>query len=179
MGAIFALIDYCVSGTSASLWVGAGLLAMALFMDIADGHVARMRGEASGLGRELDSLADVVSFGVAPAVVGYAFGFRGGWDLVCLTFFVTCGISRLARFNVTATKLSDASGKVRYFEGLPIPTSLLLAGLFFALTFTGHSGDDAPLGVLELGPAKLHPLALLYVAHGAAMISKTLRIPKP
>lgn len=179
MGAIFALIDYCVSSAPASLWVGAAFLALALLMDIADGHVARIRHESSAVGRELDSLADVVSFGVAPAVVGYAFGFRGGWDLACLTFFVACGISRLARFNVTASSLSDASGKVRYFEGLPIPSSLLLAGFLFALAFAGYSGDAAPLGVFELGPANFHPLAALYLVQGAAMISKTLRIPKP
>ena len=54
------------------------------------------------LGADLDSLADVISFGVAPAVLGFTLGLRGGWDMLSLTYFVVCGVSRLARFNVTA-----------------------------------------------------------------------------
>jgi CDP-diacylglycerol---serine O-phosphatidyltransferase len=177
--AIFALIDHCMSGKMSMLWLGAALMLVALLMDIADGRIARVRNESSAVGRELDSLADVVSFGVAPAVLGYAYGFRGGWDLLCLILFVACGISRLARYNVTASALSDASGKVRYYEGLPIPSSLLLAGLLIGLSVAGYARESAPLGVVQLGPASFHPLAALYLLHGFAMISKTLRIPKP
>ncbi len=54
----------------------------------------------------------------------------GGRDIVCLPYLVVCGVSRLARFNVTAAELSDsATGKVKYFEGTPIPTSILIVGL--------------------------------------------------
>ena len=80
----------------------------------------------SVLGSDLDSLADVVSFGVAPAVLGFTLGLRGAWDIVILAYFVVCGISRLARFNVTAAALTGASGKVEYFEGTPIPTSIVI-----------------------------------------------------
>ena len=59
----------------------------------------------SVLGADLDSLADVISFGVAPAVLGFTLGLRGGWDMVILTYFVVCGVSRLARFNVTSSAL--------------------------------------------------------------------------
>ena len=68
-----------------------------------DGYVARLnRTRQSVLGADLDSLADVISFGVAPAVLGFTLGLRGGWDMLVLTYFVVCGVSRLARFNVTA-----------------------------------------------------------------------------
>ncbi len=179
MGAVFAFIDYCATDRSASFWIGVCLLPVALLMDVLDGRVARGRNEMSDVGRELDSLADIVSFGVAPAVLGYAFGLRGGWDVACLTLFVACGIGRLARYNVTAASLSDAAGKVRYFEGLPIPSSLLIATLLAALGAAGYWHEDAPLGALRLGPAQWHPLSALYLLHGAAMISKTLRVPKP
>ena len=101
---------------------------VALLFDFADGRVARRRGEHSPFGQELDSLADTVSFGVAPAALGYGLGLRGGLDIIILIFFVACGISRLARYNVTASQLSDDSGKVKYFEGTPIPSSLVLVG---------------------------------------------------
>jgi CDP-diacylglycerol---serine O-phosphatidyltransferase len=179
MGASLAFVRYVAGEGVGSFWLGAALLPVALLMDILDGRVARWRGEASEIGRELDSLADIVSFGVAPAIMGFAVGLRGAWDLVCLTIFVACGISRLARYNVTATKLSDDSGKVRYFEGMPIPSSLLLAVLFAALFGAGRVQEALPFGSIALGPELLHPLALVYVLHGAAMVSKTLRIPKP
>src|SRR5215467_2825125 len=85
-----------------------GLLPVALGFDMADGFVARWRHQHSGFGQELDSLADIVSFGVAPIVIAYGLGMRGGWDALIFLFFVGCGISRLARFNITAAELSDA-----------------------------------------------------------------------
>lgn len=178
MGAVLAFLRFCTDGQPSSFWIGAFLLPVALLFDVLDGRVARLRNEASALGRELDSLADVISFGVAPAVMGFAVGLRGGWDLLCLLVFVACGISRLARYNVTAETLSDARGKVKYFEGFPIPSSLLIALALAILVAIGHPPHMA-LGVVSLGPADLHWLALVYVFHGAAMISKTLRIPKP
>jgi CDP-diacylglycerol--serine O-phosphatidyltransferase len=156
-----------------------GLLPAALGFDIADGLVARRRHQHSGFGQELDSLADIVSFGVAPVVIAYGLGMRGGWDALIFLFFVGCGISRLARFNITTAALADATGKVPYFEGLPIPSSLGLALILAACFYTGHVGDQLPLGVVTLAAVHWHPLSLLYLAHGCAMISKTLRIPKP
>jgi len=178
-GAILAFMDYCVSGMLRSFWIGSGLIPFALVMDILDGRVARLRKEVSPLGQELDSLADIVSFGVAPVAMGFAAGMRGGWDSLCFAVFVACGIGRLARYNVTATTLADATGKVRYFEGLPIPSSLLLVVLIFVLALTGNWQAALPFGSFALGPMSFHPLALIYVAQGMAMISKTLRVPKP
>ena len=178
-GAVLAFMQFLLSGDLRYYWLGGGLLPFALVMDVLDGRIARWRHKASPLGLQLDSLADVVSFGVAPAAMGFATGLRGGWDMPLLLYFVGCGISRLARYNVSASSLSDDQGKVTHFQGMPIPTSLLLAAILAGLTATGHSANASPLDVLELGPWQLHPVALLYFIHGSAMISKTLRIPKP
>jgi CDP-diacylglycerol---serine O-phosphatidyltransferase len=179
--AIFLCLEYVDAHQQALLWVAICLLPLALVLDVLDGYVARLnRARQSRLGADLDSLADVISFGVAPAVIGYALGLRGGWDMACLTYFVVCGVSRLARFNVTASELADEStGKVKYFEGTPIPTSVILVGFLAVALALGRIHESLWLGSIRLGPATLHPLALLYVASGSAMISATLRIPKP
>ena len=144
-----------------------------------DGRIARMTNSTSAFGVEFDSLADVISFGVAPAVLGFTLGLRGGWDMVCLTYFIVCGVSRLARFNVTASSLADnRTGKVKYFEGTPIPTSLVIVGVLAIASWQGSVDSALWFGVTRIGPATLHPLTLIYVASGSAMISKTLRVPK-
>jgi CDP-diacylglycerol--serine O-phosphatidyltransferase len=179
--AIFLCLDYLADDNRRFLWSAFLLLPMALVCDVLDGYVARLnRRRQSLLGADLDSLADVISFGVAPAVLGFTLGLRGGWDMVILTYFVVCGVSRLARFNVTADALADpASGKVKYFEGTPIPTSIAIVLLLAAAFYTGHIDERLWLGAWRLGPATLHPLALVFGASGSAMISATLRIPKP
>jgi CDP-diacylglycerol--serine O-phosphatidyltransferase len=96
-----------------------------------------------------------------------------------LLYFVACGVSRLARYNVTAEALSQGSGKVRYFEGTPIPTSIVIV-LILGAAFKLDRIDGALwFGSTVIGPAELHPMSLLFVASGSAMISATLRIPKP
>lgn len=161
------------------LWAAFVLLPVAFILDALDGTVARWRRRQSVLGADLDSLADIVSFGVAPATLAFTLGMRGGWDAVVLVYFICCGISRLARFNVTAEALADESGKVRYFEGTPIPTSLALVIVLAVAFARGATGPDLWLGVIKLGPFMLHPLVLLYALSGSLMISATLRIPKP
>ena len=179
--AIFLCLDYVATGDSRWLWIAFVLLPLALVCDVLDGYVARLdRRRQSTLGGDLDSLADVISFGVAPAVLGFTIGLRGGWDMLVLTYFVVCGVSRLARFNATAAALADAStGKVKYFEGTPIPTSVLIVAVLAVAFWADRTGDAVWLGVWRIGPALLHPLTLLYAASGSAMISATLRIPKP
>src|SRR4030095_13832899 len=99
-------------------------------------------------------------------------GMRGGWDMAILAYFVVCGISRLARFNVTAVALSDATtGKVKHFEGTPIPTSVFIVLLLGAAFSRQAIDNDLWLGVIRLGPASLHPLTLVYAVSGTAMIS--------
>ena len=179
--AIFLCLDYVAADNRRFLWMAFLLLPMALVFDVLDGCVARLnRRRQSRLGADLDSLSDVISFGVAPAVLGFTLGLRGGWDMLCLTYFVVCGVSRLARFNVTSEELSDtATGKVKYFEGTPIPTSIVIVLMLGAAVALGRIDERLWFGAFRIGPALLHPLALVYVASGSAMISATLRIPKP
>src|SRR6185369_2018507 len=125
-GAVLAFMRFSVADEARYFWLGTALLPVALVMDALDGRIARHRGVASPFGQEMDSLADVVSFGVAPAAMGFAAGLRGGWDALFLIYFVGCGISRLARYNVSASAAAAAEAKVRAFEGFPIPSSLLL-----------------------------------------------------
>ncbi|MEO8009687.1 MAG: CDP-alcohol phosphatidyltransferase family protein [Betaproteobacteria bacterium] len=168
-----------VGSQSLTHFLAAAALAPAAFVcDVLDGRIARWRHTNSALGRELDSLADVISFGVAPAALGFAAGLRGMWDWMALIYFVCCGVSRLARYNVTAEKLSEAADKVTYFEGAPIPTSVLLTGVLATAAWRDRLGEDLYGGVWSLGPGDLHPLVLLFVLSGTLMISKTLRIPK-
>jgi CDP-diacylglycerol--serine O-phosphatidyltransferase len=177
-GAIFAAMRFLQEGVVRDLLVGMALIPVALIFDAVDGRVARWRKSASTLGRELDSLADVISFGVAPAALGYACGLQGGWDWVVLSYFVGCGVSRLARYNVTAEQLSGDEGKVKFFEGTPIPTSLLIVVMLAVAAFQDRIGTDVWFGMVRLGPWQLHPLVLIYALSGSLMISKTLRIPK-
>jgi CDP-diacylglycerol--serine O-phosphatidyltransferase len=179
--AIFLCLDYLAADERRFLWTAFILLPLALVLDLFDGYVARLdRRRQSIMGADLDSLADVISFGVAPAVLGYTLGLRGGWDMLILTYFVVCGVSRLARFNVTASSLADErTGKVKYFEGTPIPTSIVIVGLLAIAFWLGRVDDELWFGAWRVGPATLHPLSLIYFVSGSAMISATLRVPKP
>jgi CDP-diacylglycerol---serine O-phosphatidyltransferase len=176
---IFLCLDYIAEGRNRYFWVAYVLLFLALAFDVMDGWWARRSKRQSVIGADLDSLSDVVSFGVAPAALGFTLGLRGGWDMLILTFFVVCGISRLARFNVTALELSAGGAKVKYFEGTPIPTSIFIVMLLGVAFAREAIGEALWLGVYRIGPANVHPLTLLYGFSGAAMISATLRIPKP
>ena len=178
VGAVFCCMVYMATQEIEYFFTAAVLVPIAFIFDVLDGKVARARHEHSTLGRELDSLADVISFGVAPAALGFAAGLRGGLDWAILIYFVCCGVSRLARFNVTAETLSAGGDKVKYFEGTPIPTSVVLVGVLALAAWQGRLEEDLYFGVWNLGGWKLHPLSILFLASGSAMISKTLRIPK-
>src|SRR5260370_32502202 len=126
------------------------LIIVAAVLDALDGRVARWTHSTSEFGEEYDSLADLVSFGVAPAVLAHSWGLADfqslGWMASFL--FVVCGSMRLARFNIQ-TKVMDK----RYFVGLPIPAA---AGTIAALVLAtperlvGLRGGDGPL--VLLGP---------------------------
>jgi CDP-diacylglycerol--serine O-phosphatidyltransferase len=178
VAAVFCAMKYLGNQSLVHFYVAAALAPAALVFDVLDGRIARSRQEHSALGRELDSLADVISFGVAPAALGFAAGLQGGWDWVALLYFVCSGVSRLARYNVTAEALSAGAGKVAYFEGTPIPTSVLLVAVLAFAAWQGRLGASFYWGAWSIGPWDLHPLALLFVLSGTLMISKTLRIPK-
>ena len=176
--AMFLCLDYIALGDSRRLWAAMALMPVAFICDAADGMVARWRHRSSPYGADLDSLADIVSFGVAPAVIGYTVGLRGAWDIAILLYFVCCGIGRLARFNVTAADLMTESGKVAYFEGTPIPISLVLVGILAVAFSRGEIGASLWGGSTVLLGGTLHVMAVLYLLTGSLMIS-TIRIPKP
>jgi CDP-diacylglycerol--serine O-phosphatidyltransferase len=175
---VLMAMRFLVSRDTGDLLLAAAFAPAALVFDVLDGRVARWRHTSSALGRELDSLADVISFGVAPAALAFASGMAGAWDALVLLYFVCCGVSRLARYNVTAESLSGGGDKVAYFEGTPIPTSVLLTALLAFAAWQGRIGDAVYGGAWAVAGAALHPLVLLFALSGTLMVSKTLRIPK-
>lgn len=159
----------CFEGTDASFRRAAIAILIAVVADSLDGRVARMTRTATRFGIQLDSLADVVSFGVAPAVLGHAFILRDlrTWDGMLAAFvaflFVACGALRLARFNVMTL---DSRKPTAWFTGLPIPAAALFLALFVWVA-------------VDIGLPPAFRLAGLLVAMPAlslAMVS-TLRYP--
>ena len=176
-GALFSVLSYLQNGAVMHVYFACALVLAALVFDVLDGSVARWQHKSSALGRELDSLADIISFGVAPALIAYGCGMQGLYDRIVLAYFVACGVSRLARFNVTAEALSEGGDKVKYFEGTPIPTSIFLVGLLALAASQGAVGEHLWGGSVRLGGFTLHPLVLLFAVSGSLMISR-IRIPK-
>jgi CDP-diacylglycerol--serine O-phosphatidyltransferase len=178
VGALFSTMTYLETNDVRHVYFASALVFAALVFDVLDGRIARWRQKSSPMGQELDSLADVISFGVAPAILAYGCGMQGLYDRIVLACFVACGVSRLARYNVTAEALSEGTGKVKYFEGTPIPTSVLLVLLLAFAAWSGAVGKDLWFGVVRLAGFDLHPLVLVFALSGSLMISR-IRIPKP
>ncbi len=103
---------------------------VATVFDILDGKVARLSGSASKFGVQYDSLADLISFGIAPALLAYSWALRpyGRFGWLAAFLFVVCGALRLARFNVMS-----AAGDTKYFKGLPIPVAASVIALTILL----------------------------------------------
>jgi len=177
VGALFSVMTYLQTRDVTHLFFACALIPLALVFDVLDGRIARWRQRSSAMGRELDSLADVISFGVAPAVIAYGAGMQGFYDRIVLVFFVAAGVSRLARYNVTAEALSAGGDKVKYFEGTPIPTSLALVIVIAIAAWQGAIGDQLWFGTLQIGGLKMHPLVLMFALSGSLMVSR-IRIPK-
>jgi CDP-diacylglycerol--serine O-phosphatidyltransferase len=115
------------------------LIIFAMFFDMVDGRVARLTRTQSAFGVEIDSLADVVSFGVAPAILVYAWSLSalGSLGVFAAFAYVACGAIRLARFNVLATDTSGRPKKPsKYILGLPIPGA---AGILVSLVAANHA----------------------------------------
>jgi len=187
---VFNCGNYLLTSDQQYLWKALAYPLAGMFFDLFDGKVARWRNEASMLGQELDSLADSLSFGVAPAFCAYCIGLRTTLDTLCLTVFICCGIARLARFNATvAFAPKDETGKAKFFEGLPIPTSLGLVTLMSICVKYGHiegpggKGLGLPGGLikplLDNFDAQMHWVSLVFLVWGMAFISKSLKVPKP
>ncbi|WPC65377.1 CDP-diacylglycerol--serine O-phosphatidyltransferase [Rhodoferax ferrireducens] len=176
-GALFSMMTYLQTSDVIHIYFACGLVLAAMVFDVMDGRIARWRQKTSPMGRELDSLADIISFGVAPALIAYGCGMQGLYDRIVLTYFVACGVSRLARYNVTAEALSQGQDKVKYFEGTPIPTSLILVLLMFVAAMQGALGESLWLGQVAMAGFILHPMVLLFALSGSLMISR-IRFPK-
>src|SRR5215471_15351954 len=173
VAAIFEAMKFLRSGDERHVFGAAMLIPLALIFDVMDGRIARWRHMSSALGRELDSLADMISFGVAPAAIAFAVGLNTWVDQIVLIYFAICGLSRLARYNITADSLSSIAGRVEYFEGTPIPTSVVPLGLLMFLFYRGNLYPARHFGV------NFHwPVALFFIS-GCMMVSRTIRIPKP
>ena len=123
-----------------------------------------------------------MTFGVATAAAGFAIGLRTNVDQLFLSFYVLCGLTRLARFNVTVAMLpKDKSGKSKYFEGTPIPFACLTSSSVMAtFTFMGSIHDSLPLGTALTGTVlEFHPVAVMFFINGCLMTSRKLKVPKP
>ncbi len=173
IGAVFQAMRFLQEQDRVHIYVATALIPLAIALDVLDGRVARWRQRQSAMGREMDSLADLISFGVAPATIAYAAGLSTAADQAMLMFFAVCGLSRLARYNITAEELSGTSGKVAYYEGTPIPASILPLGILVAAF---HLDSLLPVAISGV---RFHLVSVLFVISGSLMVSKTLRIPKP
>jgi CDP-diacylglycerol--serine O-phosphatidyltransferase len=157
--------------------IAAKAIGAAVFLDGLDGRIARMTNTTSDFGREMDSLADVISFGIAPAVLAYAWGvqFIDGtlgphvrdqitrFGTFAAFLFLLCGAARLARFNIQKNPVPKNPGRPdrKYFVGLPIPAgAAMVAGVVFA-------NDGEPLGYWPFAAAWLVLLTIL----GLLMVS--------
>jgi CDP-diacylglycerol---serine O-phosphatidyltransferase len=125
----FAIVLSAHDPTPKRLYQAALAIFFGVFFDMADGRVARLTRTQSAFGVQLDSLADVITFGVAPATIVYASSLRslGMVGILVAFVYISCGAMRLARFNVLAASMPHAS---RFFVGLPIPVA---AGLMASL----------------------------------------------
>jgi CDP-diacylglycerol--serine O-phosphatidyltransferase len=160
------------------LYQAALAIFFAMFFDAFDGRVARLTKTQSQFGVELDSLADVVSFGVAPALLIYRWALAplGFFGLFVAFSFAACGALRLARFNVLAQR-SSHSGASRFFVGLPIP---LAAGMSISLVIAHHGMGDGPLPESACIPVAivLAGLAVLMVSTIRYRTFKDLKLSK-
>jgi CDP-diacylglycerol--serine O-phosphatidyltransferase len=175
----FYAITLCTGeATPVQLYQAALAILFAMFFDGFDGRVARLTKTQSDFGMQLDSLADVVSFGAAPALLVYK------WALAPLGFvglfisfsFAACGALRLARFNVLAMRNPHGGGG-NFFVGLPIP---LAAGVLVSLIITHHVVFAAPPAESALVPIAVvvGMLALLMVSTVRYRTFKDLRLSK-
>lgn len=139
-GALFAGFYAIVQAMNDHYELAAVAIFIAMVLDGLDGRVARLTHTQSAFGAEYDSLSDMVSFGVAPALVAYVWALQGMGKLGWIAAFIYCvgAALRLARFN-TQLEVADK----RYFQGLPSPAAAaLIAGLVWVMNEYGIQGAD-------------------------------------
>lgn len=140
IGALFAGFYSIVQAMNGRWEHAAVAIFIAMLLDGLDGRVARMTGTQSAFGAELDSLSDMVSFGVAPALIMYVFALKGLGKFGWIAAFVYCAGAalRLARFN-TQLEVADK----RFFQGLPSPSAAaLVAGFVWVMVEYGVGGPE-------------------------------------
>jgi len=146
IGAGLSAIRY---GYQGHFQLAAFLILVAILLDGFDGRLARALKSESALGAELDSLADFLNFGVAPALILYSWGLldfpRGGW--VAVLIFAVCCVLRLARFNVDSKENGEKSGD-RFFVGVPAPAGALLVLLPMFLSFAQPESARLPYWII-------------------------------
>ena len=147
-------------------------LVMSGICDMLDGKVARSKKnrteEEKKFGIQIDSLCDLVCFGVFPAVIGYSLGVRGHWEEFCLVVYVLAAVVRLAYFNVTEEKRQKETDQVRtYYQGLPVTSAAAIFPAIFL--FHGNLLSNDQFRITYLAAVIL--VAVLFVTN--------IRIPKP
>lgn len=143
-GFLAMILAFKGQGNPESIYRASWLIGLSMFLDGMDGRVARLTNTQSAFGLQLDSLADVVAFGVAPAVVIYQWALADmGFVGVFAAFsFIACGAMRLARFNVQCEE--DADDASNYFTGIPIPTA---AGVLASFILMNIAFGVSPAGM--------------------------------
>jgi len=175
----FYALTLCAGEASpAQLYQAALAIFFAMFFDGFDGRVARLTKTQSQFGVELDSLADVMSFGAAPGMLVYKWALSSlGFPGLFISFaFAACGALRLARFNVIAQR-SPHGGASRFFVGLPIP---LAAGMIVSMVIAHHGAEGGPIEAAAQLPiaAVVIALSLLMVSTVRYRTFKDLRLSK-
>lgn len=180
------------TGPNPQFSTAAVALGWAFILDGLDGRIARLTNTASDFGREMDSLADVITFGLAPAVLAYAWGIQpafAGLDtpfrdnarafgLFVPFLFLLCGAARLARFNIQKNPIPKNPGRPdrKYFVGLPIPAAAALVGaVVFAFAGAPVSDWRFAFGWLAL----LTALALLMISRWRYRSFKDIQLLRP
>ncbi|MCX7305125.1 MAG: phosphatidylcholine/phosphatidylserine synthase [Hyphomicrobiales bacterium] len=158
--------------------IAVAMVLFAAFLDGIDGRLARLMKATSKFGAQMDSLADIVNFGVAPALVLYAFlldrAGAFGW-IAALLFVIACGL-RLARFNVLDEDLERPAWQAEYFVGVPAPAGAVLVLLPVYLAFVGVYGPDRITAFVATGFTVLS--AFLLVSRLPVYSGKKLRVPR-
>lgn len=163
VGAICAGLTAIRYATAGNFTVAVQLLLLAAVLDGLDGSLARLLKSASALGAELDSLADFLNFGIAPALLMYFWAFKdmGNLGWIAVVIYALCCVMRLARFNV-GTKAAESDKPARHFEGVPSPAGALLVMLPLFIDRALPSWPDIPDAMV----------ALYMLAVGLLMISR-------
>ena len=174
----YALTLCAGEATPAHLYQAALAIFFGIFFDGFDGRVARLTKTQSQFGVELDSLADVISFGVAPGMLVWKWALQplGFWGIFISFMFAACGALRLARFNVLAQN-SAHGGASSFFVGLPIP---LAGGVVISMVIAQHAAQGGPIPEIARIPIAVVIvfLALLMVSTVRYRTFKDLKLSK-